>query len=258
MRSPSLEDAAGGLADIQSALADRILRRRPGVPSALDARTARRFEIHCANVGARLLETLRSRFPVVERLTGAPRFTALASSFIADHPPRSPVLLDYGALLPTFIAATPQAARLAPLTDIARLEWLRHVARHAADAEPLDPAPFARLPRSTLGDIRFAFHPATRLLASPHPIVSIWTAHAGDAPARPVGPRAGAEAALVVRPHDEVRIMRFDPAAHAFAETLGRGATLAEAAAEASRRHAGFSLDRAFGTLIRAGALMAG
>ncbi|MBM3487112.1 MAG: DUF2063 domain-containing protein [Alphaproteobacteria bacterium] len=166
MPSPSLQESGGGIADIQAAFADRILGRRRGVPGALDAASARRFDIHRNNVYASLVEALRTRFPVVERLVGPSFFPAMAASFIDDHPPRSPVLIEYGALMPTFIATFSPAADIPYLADVARLEWLRHAAYHAAEAEPLDPATLADLPESAVGGLRLALHLATRVFAS--------------------------------------------------------------------------------------------
>ena len=105
-------------------------------PGAIGARQARRFDIHRNNVARGIVETLRASFPVVERLVGEAFFAALARAYHAAAPPSSPLLFRYGAGFAAFIDGFPPARPVPYLGDVARLEWLRLQAYHAADAAP--------------------------------------------------------------------------------------------------------------------------
>jgi len=74
---------------------------------------------------------------------------------------------------------------------------------------------------------------------------------------RPVSRKAGAEAALIVRPHAALRLVPIDPPTRALVEALGRGAVLADAAAVATGVSAAFRLDSALGVLFAAGVFAA-
>ena len=135
---------------------------------------------------------------------------------------------------PRFSKASSRRAGWPYLADVARLEWLRHAAFHAADRVPLTASGLAAVPPEQAGAIAFEFHPSAGLIASPYPIVSIWETNAYDEEVRPIGPELPGEAALVIRPELQVTVLRLDPAEYAFAAALAAGETLAEAAAKAA------------------------
>ena len=199
---------------------------------------------------------MRARYPVIERLVGEDFFEAAAGHFIEAHPPRSPVLIDYGEGFSAFLESFEPAGALPYLADVARLEWLRHRAYHAADRKALRPSDLARTPSDRVFALTFEFHPSAALIVSPYPIVSIWETNAHDAETRPIGPDLAGEAALVVRPDYDVRVVRLDEAEHAFTAALAEGATLGEAAGKARLRRGfdGFNLTPALAKLITAGA----
>src|SRR5690606_15596170 len=131
---------------------------------------ARRFAVYRNNVAHSLKQALARRFPVIQRLVGAEFFTALAREFISKHPPRSPVLQEWGGAMPGFLRDFPQVAALPYLPDIARIEWACGLAYHADNAQPIDPSTLAE--RKTLH-----LHPSLTLLRLDHPAVSIWQAN---------------------------------------------------------------------------------
>lgn len=178
--------------DSQSAIAAALLD--PARPGPRDAR----FAVHRNNVVAGLVRALRETYPAVERLVGAAFFRAAAAAFVRDHPPRSPVLLAWGGDFAGWLRAFPPAATLPWLADVARLEWARVEAFHAADAAPIAAARLTALPPQALATARLAPHPSLRLVRSAWPVAGLW--------ADVTGPRRGgldmrdAETALVVRP----------------------------------------------------------
>lgn len=174
----------------------------PGVTAVGDV--ARRFSVYRNNVHHSLGVALAERFPVVRRLVGEGFFAAAAGDFVRAHPPSSPILAEYGATFPDFLAGLGPVARLSYLPDVARLEWLRGRAYHAADAEALTPEAFSQAVATAEGDVGIALHPSVSLFAAPSPAVSIWQAHQGET-RDPVPP--GPEAALVFCHGDAVPVL---------------------------------------------------
>src|SRR5262245_48093331 len=80
-----------------------------------------RVQIYRNHLRISLREALAATFPVIRRLVGEDYFAAVARAFVERHPPRSPVLAEYGADLPAFLAEAPNAPAYLP--DVARLEW---------------------------------------------------------------------------------------------------------------------------------------
>jgi hypothetical protein len=244
-------DSAETLSDLQARFSHKLIQRGGAAPGRLIR--SKRFRVYRNNVFASLVNALRARYPVIERLVGEDFFEAAAIHFIEAHPPRSPILIHYGEGFSDFLERFEPARALPYLAGVARLEWLRHRAYHAADRNALRPSDLARAPSDRAFTLKFEFHPSAALAVSPYPIVSIWETNARDAETRFIGPGLAGEAALVVRPDIEVHVVRLDEAEHAFAAALAQGATLGEGAAKGAEFD-GFSLAPALAKLIAAGA----
>lgn len=176
-----------------------------------------------------LIGALEERFPVVLRLVGPAFFRGMAQRYVELEPPRSPILFRYGATFPGFIESFPPAASLPYLADVARLEFARGIAYHAANASPLTARAFADLDEDALAATTVRLHPSVTLMSSRFPIVSIWEAHQGGPDVAPIGWEA--EAALVARPHLEVETRKLPPGGYVFLRELANGSTLLTALA---------------------------
>ncbi len=214
----------------------------------------KRFNVYRNNVFAGLAETLLARFPVVARLVGEAFFRATACAFVRSHPPRSPALLEYGDAFPAFLATFEPTQPLPYLPDVARLEWLRHAAYYAADAEPMDGARLAAVPADQLGWVVLRLHPSAALVASPYPVFSIWRTNAMDAKVTEIGPEMGGEAALVLRPRLEVGTILLPPGGAAFIGAIAGGVGLAGAAEMAAADTPDFALAETLGICLVGGA----
>jgi hypothetical protein len=169
------------------------------------------------------------RFPVIERLVGPDFFAAMARVFAAQHPPRTPVLHEWGDAFPTFLAGFEPVADLPYLPDVACLELARGGAYHAADAAVADATRLTALRPETL---RLTLAPSVRGVASPWPAVSIWQANQPGATPGALPP--GPEYALIARaPTLDTLVLRLDPAMHCVLRALLKGNPLALAATEA-------------------------
>ncbi len=94
----------------------------------------KRFAVYRNNVVAGLTETLKDAFPAVHRIVGTDFFRAMARAYVLVEPPRSPIMLDYGAGFPDFIRQFDPAAGLPYLADVARIERAWTEAYHAPEA----------------------------------------------------------------------------------------------------------------------------
>ncbi len=190
-----------------------------------------RLDIYRHHVLTTLTEVLMAAYPVVCRLVD-PRFFAYAADrYIRGHLPASPCLTEYGASFAEFLAAFPPCRALAYLPDVARLEWALHVARHADEAQGLDPARLAAVPAAETPRVVLRLDPSVSYLASRWPIDAIWRAHRpeGDA-GEPVDLAAGGVQLEIRRCADDVVFRALDAPTSALRDALARGRPLGEAA----------------------------
>lgn len=202
----------------------------PDTPQGLiapdPAEVPRRFAVYRNNVQSGLARALAARFPAVERLVGPAFMAGAARVFAAAHPPRTPVLHDWGAEFPGWLAAFPPVGHLPWLADVARIDWLRGRAAHAADAAPADPAGLA-VPDP--GALRLRLAPSVQPFASAHPAVPIWAAQQPGAPQAPI-PAGPSWALIARRPDFAVLVEPLAQAEHATLAALLAGAPLGAAA----------------------------
>jgi len=135
------------------------------------------MSIYRNNVQHSLITALGAVYPVVKRLIGEGCFSAAAIAWVRKNPPHHAALIFYGASFIDHIAGYPACRQIRYLRDMATLEWYCHLARHAADAEPLDPSALTALPLNRLGTLRLTPHPSLRLLESPWPVEDIQMEH---------------------------------------------------------------------------------
>lgn len=227
-----------------------------GVTSHSAGMPARRFNVYRNNFYASLIDVLAGRYPVVQRLVGDDFFRAMARVYVEQEPPRSAMILAYGGGFADFLGRFPPVADVPYLPDIARLEWARHSAYHAADAAPLGAADFNAIPGEQVAALTLELHPAMTVVTSSFPIVSIWETNAFDEQVRPVGPEAGAEDALIARPDMIVEVRRLPPGAAAFIGALQDGLILGEATESAFQVADTFDLAGNIAGLIDAGVII--
>jgi hypothetical protein len=242
----------------QSTFAAALLDSDCPVPAGVTSHTVevpeKRFAIYRNNFVVGLVNALRTRFPVVEKIVGEEFFAALARAYSASHPPCSKLLMQYGDDFADFIAQFPPCSELCYLPDVARLEASRTRAYHAADAEPLAPERLATLGPVSLPCLRLTLHPSVQVVRSRHPIVTIWAMNAGEIPLAPICENT-AEDALVVRLSLAVEQRRLALGGAAFVLAIANRATLSEAAEAAAADDSRFELSANLASLLACGAL---
>ncbi|AFL52941.1 hypothetical protein ABIE78_001168 [Sinorhizobium fredii] len=216
----------------------------------------KRFNVYRNNVTVSLIDALAAVFPATMRITGEAFFRAMARFHIREAPPTSPLLFEYGRDFPDFIERYEHAQSMPWLADVARIEraWLD--AYHAADAAVLEAGLLALMPPERLGGLVFVAHPATRIVRSAYPAVTIFSANRASDPVGRINATAP-ESALVTRPVLEVEVRRLPPGADTFLDCLIAGEPLGNAAATASTCCQEFDLATAIRTMFEAGAVAA-
>lgn len=246
-------DPAAAQTAFAAALADPARPVPDGLTAWNGGSPARRFAVYRNNVTVSLMEALGARFPAVKAIVGDDFFAALARLYVAAHPPRSPLMMAFGAEFPAFLATFEPAQALPYLPDVARLEEARSRAYHAADAAPLDPGTLAGLAPEQVASLRLMPHPALALIRSPHPLVTIWAMNAGEIEPGPIEEWSG-EDALVTRPHLTVEVHRLPPGAGAFIAALTGGLPLADAATLGVEAAPAFDLSATLALILASGA----
>jgi hypothetical protein len=152
----------------------RALQRDTGASasSLRDARDLARFEIYRASFEANLSGALRDTYPVVHRLVGEAYFNQTALRYLRKHPSASADIHAFGAFFPSFLNNLDSARDLPYLFDVARLEWLAHLAFHTQDAEAFKLAGLAALPPEAHAGLRLL--PCVKLMCSEFPVHRIW------------------------------------------------------------------------------------
>lgn len=196
-------------------------------------RITRGLQAYRAHAGALAERALGAAFPTVALLVGEESFAALARALWQAQPPQQGDIAQWGAALPAFIGAAPQLADEPYLADVARLDWAVHRAELAADGD----ASVQGLQQLADGDpatLRLCLAEGVALIASPHPVVSIWQAHRSNAaerfaPVRAALARGDGERALVHREGFAVRVLAVPEATAGFMQALRAGASLGHA-----------------------------
>lgn len=246
-------------AEGEAAFAVALRDPKRSAPADLQRRGAqaqsRRFDVYRNNMTVSLIEVLETAFPAVHRLVGADFFKAAARIYIRRQPPRGPVLLLYGETFGDFLESFEPARGVPYLGDVARLEWARQKAYHAADAESLAVTRLTDVPERDLEDLRFGLHPSLSLLRSRFPVASLWAASTGAGSSATVDMARG-EAVAVLRPDLQVDVRVLPPGGYDFLAQLAAGGTLGAAASAAAQASGDFDLAEHLRGLFLLGAVV--
>ena len=181
-----------------------------------------RVNIYRNNHLVSLQEALSACFPVLERLVGPECFAAVAGIYVQRHHLDHGSLHGYGAAMPGFLAGIPELSGLPYLADIARLEWARQQAYHAAEPDGTSPV-----------------HPSVRLVESRFPIWTIWRVNQPDWTEEPaVDLEQGGESVAVYRDHGRVPGLRLSEDAATVLRALLAGNEVPESGNGILRRFA--------------------
>jgi len=183
-----------------------------------------------ANVEGNLAGALASAYPVVRKIVGEGFFAQLCRAYGVRCPSASGDLNRYGERFALFLAGHEEVADLPYLPDVARMEWLAHLAYYAQDAHEFDPRALAAVPAERYAMLRPRLAPACALLSSPWPLGRIWAVHQDDyRGAFDVDLRAGPDRILVHRPRWRASVSSLGAGDFHLLEAVARGAQLGTA-----------------------------
>ena len=216
----------------------------------------KRYNVYRNNVTVSLIDALAAIFPATQRITGVEFFRAMARFHVRATPPRSPLLFEYGHDFPDFIAQYEHARPMPYMPDTARIEraWLD--AYHAADMPSLRVQSLVAVPAESLPGIVFVPHPATRIVRSSFPALSIFAANRGDGPVQRIEDFVP-EDTLITRPDHDVTARLLPVGGAEFVGQLLMGQSLGSAAALALDASPGFDLAGNIAGMLEAGAFTA-
>lgn len=195
---------------------------------------------------------LRVTYPAVAALVGAAYFEQAARGYRRAHPSRSGNLQAFGDAFAEYLETLPGCRSLPYLPDVARLEWVRQLTILAPESAPLDPETLASAIRSAGAALRPVTHPSLHLLASRHPVLTIWhyALHPGNDELE-LGEMG--EGVALWREGGEVAMAALDPASFACIGAIMRGASLGEAQRLATAADPSFELDACLASLVEHG-----
>jgi hypothetical protein len=214
------------------------------------------LQVYRNNVFESLTSALRAVCPIVTRLVGEDFFRYASAEYITNFPPRSGNLHEFGEQFSDFLANFSPARELVYLPDVARLEWARHRAYHAADSIPLDFETLAAVPASEYGNLVFGLQPSAHLINSAYPVLRIWEVnqqgYEGDST---VNLDAGGVRLLVIR-RSEVEIESLSAGEHALLSAIAAGRPFALAAEAAMSAEPDLDLSATLARHVRLGTLV--
>jgi putative DNA-binding protein len=249
------------LRDLQAAFAAHVMGAdRADLVAAVVGDTipaAARLSVYRHHVFESLGTALAATFPTVQALVGMDFFRGLARAFVRHSLPLQPVLTEYGADFPAFVASHEAARDLPYLADVARLDWALNLAFHAPlggrlQAEELSAVPAERLPSMSL-----ALAAGAVLLSSRYPLDRIWETSQPGAANETVDLNSGAANLLVLRRPDDAAFVSLSAGEAAFMAALTAGMSLERAARAAFRADPAFELSTSFARLLALGAFAA-
>jgi len=205
-----------------------------------------------------LIDALADTFPVTEALVGVEFFRAMASVYVRKNPPTSRILAHYGSTFAAFVESFEPASTVPFLSDVARLEFARVFAYHAADVDSISPAVVQTAFDLEVDGARlvFALHPSVTVLESSYASVSLWAAHQTDGEVD-LGELVveSPEDALVLRHATDVATISLPPGAAIFIRALRNQTPLGASACAAIARESTFDLTFALSLLFQNGAV---
>lgn len=200
------------------------------LPSPIDQ--ASRLAIYRDSVVNILSSALEKSYPTLYRYTGKKFFSYLCFQYRKHYQSYSGNLDDYGQEMAHLVTTLSQLTRYPYLTDLAKLDWARHLAYQAADFTSLSAADFTSIPVQNFSQLRLTLHPSTQLLSSSYDIHALWEfaqleeTVLSDTPLPDYQKKTWL---LIVRPEFKILMFSLSEDAMAFITALHKGMSLYQA-----------------------------
>jgi hypothetical protein len=144
-----------------------------------------RLSIYRGSILGGITTALTNIYPVCVKLVGENYFTHMVAGYLKNTPSNSPDIGNYGEYLPAYIADFEPAKTLTYLADVARLEWLWHIAFNASNdhssSQNIRPlTALQNVQEDELPSVKFCSVSSAHLLSSPYPVQKIWQVNQAD------------------------------------------------------------------------------
>lgn len=250
------------LAEIQSEVLAAVCDVHIPVPAFVEAghnETHRetRFNIYRNNYYVAVINVLKERFPVTERIVGEEFFKATAREFVQRSPPRGQSNLGYGRQFSKFLESFPPVSDLPYLSDVARLEWARFEAAIAPEQPSVTSEDFSAVDPAHAARVGFELHAAVSTLASRHPIYDIWRTNHEDEQVHALADARGGQSVLITRSASGIEVYPISTGAVDFIAALMSGLALGEALERVGDDLSHQDFSRTLSLLLTSGAIRA-
>lgn len=189
-----------------------------------------RLAIYQNNFYASLIDILRETYPTLHKLISEESFKALARKFIEASPPDNALLFEYGNGFAEFIDNFTPLINYPYLSDVCRLDWMRHCAYYTRDEKSLSAEIFLQYDVAQIGRATLGLHPSAHMLVSKYAVYSIWESNQQEASAE-INANTP-ENVLVLRTDTGIQTLNISTSTLVFLQHLQSG-TILEAALEA-------------------------
>lgn len=248
------------LAEIQSEVLNAVCDVRTPVPIYVEAgldetRRQTRFNIYRNNYYVAVINVLKERFPVTERIVGEDFFKATAREFVQHTPPIGQSNLGYGREFPKFLESFSPVADLPYLPDVARLEWARFESAISAEMPTVSSQDFNALDPAHAGRVQLNLHPSLRTVASDHPVYDIWRTNHEDDEVQSLADVQAGQAVLVARSQIGIEVHEIPIAAITFVEGLRAELSLGDAFEQVSDQLSPQDFSNTLAALLAVGAV---
>lgn len=241
------------LARFQQAFGRALLQAPDTTPALHGDPLELALRVHRNTTMKGLVDALAANYPTVAQLVGEEWFKGCALEFARANRARSPVLAEYGATFPSFLASFPPANELPYLADVARIDRMWIEAQFAQDAMALSSTRWAHLSADDLGRKRPIFHPAARFAWVRHSAASIWIHHRAAGSDSELTIADSEEGILLTRPALQIEHRIISRSAHQFLDCVTRGESLGTAAEAVLQMDADADIASLLATMLAAG-----
>jgi hypothetical protein len=230
----------------------------PVAPLFVGGRSAeQRLSIHRRHYQASLTRALLDKFPATVWLAGSTFVTEAARMFVAEYPPTTPCIAEYGESFPSFLGNRQSADRTPYLQAFAELEWhIGHVAI-AVDKPSASIEKLRSVPADLLPDVGLIMQTGVRYLMASWPVDELLKIYLAET--RPeLLDFAPAEVNIEIHgSRGEFSFCRLDTADYTFRRFVSKGRSIGESAEEALETDSRFDVGTALVALFTAGLVAA-
>jgi hypothetical protein len=163
---------------LQRDFLDYLLHDNPAIrqriASTPKAGAAERLMIYREAYRIRLLEVLKTDYPVLRSLVGDGQFEAMGHTYIKTHPSQQRSVRWFGQHLAGFLRRTFPYSDNLFLAEMAHFEWLLTLCFDAADGPVFPIDKMARIHPQNWGKMRFTLHPSVRCTALIWNTPAVW------------------------------------------------------------------------------------